>query len=80
MMTNPKWFNDDVLDAWRERRRLERRQKKKQLDEDRQNYIAQNVKVTELIKYAKTCYFKKFFQQKNLASAINLLATLLQGI
>tara|TARA_B110000881_G_scaffold40031_1_gene32496 strand:+ start:158 stop:3112 length:2955 start_codon:yes stop_codon:yes gene_type:complete len=79
LMTNPKWYNDDVRDARCERRRLERRWKKTHLDEDRHKYIAQNVKVTELIKDAKICYFKETLDKADAKTMYSTLKMLLNS-
>ena len=76
LINNPKWYNDDVCDARRKRRRTECRWRKRQLNEDRDKFIAQNNKVTKFIKNVKTSYLKETLENANaktMYSTLNIL-------
>ena len=79
LINNPKWYNDDVRDARRERRRTERRWRKIRLNEDRDKFIAQNNKVTELIKNVKRSYFKETLENANAKTMYSTLNMLLNS-
>ena len=79
LINNPKWYNDDVRDARRERRRTERRWRKTRSNEDRDKFIVQNTKVTELIKNVKTSYFKETLENANAKTMYGTLNMLLNS-
>ena len=74
LINNPMWYNDDVRDARRERRRTERRWRKIRLNEDRDKFIAQNNKATKLIKNDKTSYFKETLENANAKTIYSMVS------
>ena len=52
------WYNDEIRDARRVRRRLERKWQKHNSDETRKAYKEQHIKVNKLIFSAKETFYK----------------------
>lgn len=76
VIRNPKWYTDEVRDARRKRRQLERKWRKTCNNEDHDKFIVQNTRVKQLIVESKISHFKERLENadsKNMFRTLNSL-------
>jgi len=74
------WYDDEIHDARKERRRRERKFRKTGLEVHRQCFTEQREKVVQLIKQKKRHFFQEKFSNANASESFHLINSLLHGV